>query len=63
MLTALMLLNGCASGEKSGTRTTEAVCDVLRGVEPSYSSRDTPETLEAGKRFLVVFGEVCGSVQ
>lgn len=60
MLTGLMLLNGCASGASSGTRTTDAVCDVLRAVEPSYSSRDTPETLEAGKRFLAVFDEVCG---
>ena len=61
MLTGLMLLTGCAAGASYGTKSEQAVCDVLRGVAPSYSSRDTAETLEAGKRFYAVFDAVCAA--
>ena len=60
MLMGLMLLTGCATGASYGTESERAVCDVLRPVAPSFSSRDTPETLEGGKRFYAVFDAVCG---
>lgn len=57
MLVMFGLLTGCAL---AGTSATEAtICRELRRDLPSYSTRDTPETLDAGARFVAVFEAVC----
>lgn len=55
---ALILLAGC--GGMAGSATTDAICRELRADLPTYSERDTPETLAAGGRFVGVFEAVCG---
>lgn len=58
MLMTGLLLSGCA---QVGTSETEAtICRELRRDLPTYSTRDTPETLDAGAQFLDVFAAVCG---
>lgn len=54
---AAILLSACA---KPGASVTEAtICRELRADAPSYSERDTPETLAAGARFFGTFDAVC----
>jgi hypothetical protein len=38
------------------------ICRELERDLPTYSKKDTPETLESGARFLDVFYAVCGQV-
>lgn len=56
MVTLALLTSACAKRVPSGT---DAVCDALRPVLPTYSVRDTAQTKEEGDRFLTVFGKVC----
>lgn len=57
MMAGLALLTGCGL---VGTSATEAtICRELRADLPSWSQRDTPETLASGARFVAVFDAVC----
>lgn len=58
LLAAAMLLTGCVKPE--GSEIERAICRELRADLPTYSRRDTPETLKAGARFVEVFAAVCG---
>lgn len=54
------LLTGCIKPDASATTETErTICRELRRDLPSYSRRDTTETLESGARFISVFDAVC----
>jgi hypothetical protein len=55
---ALTLLTACAMPGASETERT--ICRELRADLPTWSQRDTPETLAAGARFIEVFEGVCG---
>lgn len=59
VLTVLMLLSSCAV--PAGSETEATICRELRREFPSWSSRDTPETLASGARFTAVFEVVCGT--
>jgi hypothetical protein len=54
-----LLLSGCVSTQNS--ETTRTICRELERDLPTYSIKDTPQTLEAGANFLDVFYAVCGS--
>jgi hypothetical protein len=57
MLMAALLLQGCAKPVAS--ETSDAICRELRSVLPTWSQRDTPQTLESGARFIAVFNAAC----
>ena len=57
MVTMLPLLSGCSS--TSGSETYRSVCRELERDLPTYSVKDTQETLASGARFLDVFYAVC----
>jgi hypothetical protein len=57
-LLTVILLNGCAS--TTGSETSDTICRELARDLPTYSTRDTQETLESGARFIDVFHAVCG---
>lgn len=59
-LAAVMLLTSCAPGIPATSETEATLCRELARDLPTYSTRDTPETLESGVRFLDVFKAVCG---
>lgn len=54
---ALTLLGSCAM--QGGSETERTICRELRADLPSWSSRDTSQTLESGARFIAVFEGVC----
>jgi type IV pilus biogenesis protein CpaD/CtpE len=56
MLILALSMSACASTAPSGT---DAVCDALRPVLPTYSSQDTEQTRVEGLRFLDTFAAVC----
>ena len=56
-VTLVMLTSGCAATTGSGT---DAVCDALCPVLPSYSTRDTDQTKFEGAKFLDAFEAACG---
>ena len=58
MMAAVLPLTGCAV--TTGSETSDAICAELRRDLPTYSTRDTAETLESGADFLDVFAAVCG---
>ena len=58
MLATLTLLSGCNGA--AGSATSDAICRELRLDLPTYSRRDTPDTLASGARFLDVFDAGCG---
>lgn len=58
MMLALTPLAACV--KPGGSATEVAICRELRADLPSWSSRDTPETLASGARFVAVFEGVCG---
>lgn len=60
LLALLILLPACAKPVSFGTETAGAICAELRSDLPTYSRRDTPETLEAGARYVATFAAVCG---
>ena len=53
----MTLSTGCAPAATSATEGT--ICRELRADLPTYSTRDTAETLAAGARFQAVFDAVC----
>lgn len=55
-----LLLSACASSVNF--ETSKTICRELERDLPTYSTKDTPETLESGARFLDVFYAVCGEV-
>ena len=55
--TPMTLSTGCAPAATSATEGT--ICRELRADLPTYSTRDTAETLAAGARFQAVFDAVC----
>jgi hypothetical protein len=57
LVTSIAMLSGCASTGVSETDRT--ICRELRMDLPSFSTRDTPETLAEAARFLDVFEAVC----
>ena len=58
MVTTCLLLSACAA--PSGSETSRTICRELARDLPTYSVKDTPETLESGARFIDVFNAVCG---
>lgn len=54
-----ILASGCANAI-GASETERTICRELRADLPTYSRRDTPETLAAGARFVEVFAAVCG---
>lgn len=58
MVTMLSLLNACAV--PTGSETSRTICRELDRDLPTYSVKDTPETLESGAKFIDVFQAVCG---
>lgn len=59
VITSLLLIGCSATG---GYETQRTICRELSVDLPSYSVKDTPETLESGARFLDVFYAVCGEI-
>ena len=57
MVITLPLLNGCAG--TSALETSRTVCRELARDLPTYSTQDTPETLESGARFIDIYNAVC----
>ena len=55
-----LLLSGCAVPRNYATY--ETLCRELERDLPTYSVKDTPETLESGARFIDVFNAVCGGL-
>jgi hypothetical protein len=55
-----ILLASCAS--VNGSETYKTLCRELERDLPTYSVKDTPETLESGARFIDVFNAVCGGL-
>ena len=53
-----LLLSACAV--QSASETFRTVCRELDRDLPTYSIKDTQETLESGARFVDVFNAVCG---
>jgi len=54
----LPLLNGCQNLRSS--ETSRAICRELERDLPTYSVKDTPQTLESGAKFIELFNAVCG---
>jgi len=53
-----ILLVSCAS--VNGSETSRTICRELERDLPTYSVKDTPQTLESGAKFIEVFNAVCG---
>ena len=58
LILSTMLLASCATQKSS--ETERSICRELARDLPSYSLKDTPETLIEGARFMRVFEAVCG---
>lgn len=56
-MAAPILLTACATA--GGSATERTICRELARDLPTWSDRDTPETLRAGARFVNVFRAVC----
>lgn len=52
-----ILLAGCQT--VAGSETNRVICRELDRDLPTYSKKDTPQTLESGARFIEVFESVC----
>ena len=59
VLTAIILplLSACAG--TSALETSRTICRELARDLPTYSTKDTPETLESGARFIDIYNAVC----
>lgn len=57
MVIMLPLLSACQS--LSGSETSRSICRELERDLPTYSVKDTAQTLEAGARFIEIFNAVC----
>jgi hypothetical protein len=60
MVTISLLLSACSVPK--GSETYKTLCRELERDLPTYSVKDTPETLESGARFIDVFNAVCGGL-
>ena len=60
-VTMLTLLSGC--GASGGYETSRSICRELERDLPTYSKKDTFQTLQSGARFIEVFYAVCGAVK
>ena len=60
-LLALLLATQLSGCQNTGgyVQTERSICRELARDLPSYSTKDTPETLESGARFIDVFNAVC----
>ena len=58
LLTAAPLLSACAT--PGGSETEAAICRELRAALPTWSAKDSAQSLEEGARFVAVFEGVCG---
>lgn len=58
LLIATLPLTACTQPGASETERT--ICRELRADLPTWSRRDTPESLDAGARFVATFNAVCG---
>ncbi len=58
MLATSILLTAC--DRPAASETERSICRELRADLPTWSSRDTAETLASGARFVAVFEAVCG---
>ncbi len=57
-LSLLMILSACSPRlESSATETT--LCREMRADLPTYSRKDTAETLKSGARFVTTFNAIC----
>ena len=56
-VSVMTLLKACA--QPAGSVTEHTICRELRRDLPTWSTRDTAETLAAGARFTAVFAAVC----
>jgi len=56
-VTICLLLSAC--GATSASETSRTICRELARDLPTYSTKDTPETLESGARFLDVYHAIC----
>lgn len=71
MVTAAILttlLTGCAgtgifATEQEAPQTALELCSVWREHRPSYSSRDTPQTLKEGRRVLAAMDGACSAIR
>lgn len=50
-------LAACADYE--GSETSRTICREMRTDLPTYSTRDTAETLQSGARFVRTFNAIC----
>lgn len=57
VVSLMTLSSGCTKPVVSGTERT--ACRELRADLPTWSRRDTAETLASGARFIAVFDAVC----
>lgn len=57
----LTLLSGCES--LNASETSRSICRELERDLPTYSKKDTFQTLQSGARFIEVFYAVCGAVK
>ncbi|HEY0213938.1 MAG TPA: hypothetical protein VGC40_10190 [Paenirhodobacter sp.] len=55
----MTLLKACGPTVVSATETSRTICRELRADLPTYSTRDTAETLKSGARFVTVFNAIC----
>lgn len=57
LLLLTILLPSCAA--PGGSETERTICREMRRDLPTYSTRDTAETLASGARFQAVFSAIC----
>lgn len=61
MVTMLTLLSACSA--TNGSETSRSICRELERDLPTYSRKDTFQTLQSGAKFIEVFYAVCGAVK
>lgn len=57
LILVLTLLTGC--DVPGGSATSSAICDELRADLPTWSPKDTAQSLGEGARFVTTFNAVC----
>lgn len=57
LLLLTTLLPSCA--RQGASETEQAICRELRSDLPSYSTKDTAETLASGAHFVRTFNAIC----
>jgi hypothetical protein len=61
IMLALLLATQLSGCQNTGgyVQTERSICRELARDLPTYSTKDTPETLKSGARFIDVFNAVC----